>query len=75
MQSTSTKFIAPNGIRFLLAVSDGCGVWHCEECGAEGFTALNIEDAEREAKSAAVEHSHVCPASRGHGEVGSAPLG
>jgi hypothetical protein len=66
MQSTSTKFVAPNGIRFLLAVSDGCGVWHCEECGMESFTDVNVDEAEREAQTAAVEHSHVCPATRGN---------
>jgi hypothetical protein len=66
MQGTGTKFEAPNGLKFMIAVQDSCGVWQCLECGSEGYTDVEAADhAEQAAQKAAVEHSHICPAQRG----------
>jgi hypothetical protein len=66
MQGTGLKFEAPNGLKFLIAVQDGCGVWQCLECMQEGFTDNDAADhAEQEVQKAAVEHSYMCPAQRG----------
>lgn len=63
---TIETYKSPNGLRFTLKESDGCGVWECLECGQRGYTPIDDRDRLNEkCESGALEHSHVCPAQRG----------
>jgi len=66
MQKTGSKFEAPNGLQFVIDVQAGCGVWRCLECAREGVTGAAKLNYAEQAQRAAVEHSYICPAQRGH---------
>jgi len=60
------RYVAPNGVNFLISVEGGVGQWHCLECGQVGDTAIDYgDDAVNQAQSLAREHSVMCGAGRG----------